>query len=530
MKQCLIACLLMMTCVQLFAQEYYLPLNREWSLRYEPALNTLNSNAHTSIKPYRNTQINAISNFDSLNTYKLKQTKFNKTLAGKKLRSENLFIIKEDDYEILLDPLFNFSLGKESDVENNYITNTRGFWLSGYIGERFSFSSTLTENQMEFPQYIDSTVQYSKVAPGIGRVKNFKRGGYDFSNASGTISYSLKKYFNFRFGNDKNFIGDGYRSLLLSDNAYNYTFFKINTSIWKINYTNLYMFMQELKRPLPAQRLFKRKYASLHYLDVNIGRRLSIGVMENVIWSNDTLDNRGFDLNYLNPIIFFRPLEYSLGSPDNIILGANVKYKVSNNTSVYGQLLVDEFRIDEFRSNNKWWGNKFGYQLGVKAYDVLNIDNLHLLSELNVVRPYTYSHFSSFQNYAHYNQSLAHPLGSNFWEWITITNYRYNRILLEGKFMYAKIGYDSDGVNYGQNIFLSYDTRPRDYDVELLQGLETTIVFIGFKTAYLINPKTNMRVELEINSRNSENEKITTNDLIFSFGIKALLHNTYHDF
>ena len=530
MKQCLIACFLLITAVQIYAQDYYLPINREWSLRYEPVLNALDVNTHTSIKPYRNVQITFVSNFDSLNTFKLKPNNFNKTLAGKKLRSENLFIIKEEDFEILLDPLFSFGLSKESDIDNNYITNTRGFWLSGNIGEQFSFETTLHENQIEYPQYIDSTILLTKVAPGVGRIKNFKRGGYDFSNASGSISYSLKKYFNFRFGYDKNFIGDGYRSLLLSDNAYNYTFFKINTSIWKINYTNLYMWMQDLTRPVAGERLFKRKYAALHYLDINIGKRLFLGVMENVVWSNDTIDNRGFDINYLNPIIFFRPLEYSLGSPDNVILGANVKYKITNSTAIYGQLLIDEFKIDEFRANDKWWGNKFAYQLGLKTFNAFKIDNLHLLTEFNLVRPYTYSHKNSFQNYGHYNQSLAHPLGANFWEWITVTNYRYKHLLLEGKFMYAKVGYDSAGVNYGQNIFLSYNTRPNEYGVELLQGQETTIIYTGLKTAYLINPKTNMRVELELTARKSENEKITTDDLMISFGIKTALHNTYHDF
>ena len=99
MKQCLIAFFLLITAVQIYAQDYYLPINREWSLRYEPVLNALDVNTHTSIKPYRNVQITSVSNFDSLNTFKLKPNNFNKTLAGKKLRSENLFIIKEDDFE-----------------------------------------------------------------------------------------------------------------------------------------------------------------------------------------------------------------------------------------------------------------------------------------------------------------------------------------------------------------------------------------------------------------------------------------------
>lgn len=530
MKYLIVMSLIVLSSSICFSQDYYLPLNREWSLRYEPALNVVDADFHTSIKPYRTKLVSKHLNIDSLDTYSLKSSPFNNSLFGKKLQQEDLIKVKEDDFHIILNPLFNFGLAKESDIDNNYITNTRGFWLRGSFGENFTFSSQLNENQIEFPTYVDSTIQRNKVVPNFGRIKNFKRGGYDFSNASGSISYSLKKYFNFHFGYDKNFIGDGYRSLLLSDNAYNYTFFKINTRVWKLNYTNLYMWMQDLQRPIETQRLFKQKYAALHYLDITFGKRLTLGLMENVVWSNDTIDNRGFDINYLNPIIFFRPLEYSLGSPDNVVLGLNTKYKVSNSLSVYGQIIVDEFRIDEFREKNKWWGNKFGYQVGFKSFNVFNINNFYFQSEFNLVRPYTYSHKSSFQNYGHYNQSLAHPLGANFWELITITNYRYNRLLMEGRIMYAKIGYDTDSTNYGQNIFLSYETRPSEYGIELLQGDETSILFLGIKTAYLINPKTNMRAELEVTSRKAEHESFTTDDLIISFGIKTSLYNTYHDF
>ena len=49
------------------------------------------------------------------------------------------------------------------------------------------------------------------------------------------------KYLDFQFGYDKNFIGNGYRSLFLSDFGNSYLFLKINTRIWKFNYLNLFM-------------------------------------------------------------------------------------------------------------------------------------------------------------------------------------------------------------------------------------------------------------------------------------------------
>ena len=64
----------------------------------------------------------------------------------------------------------------------------------------------------------------------------------------------------------------------------------------------------------------------------------------------------GFDVNYLNPISLLRSIEFSLNSPDNILLGVNTKY-VFNNSYLYGQLVIDEFSIEDLRLNNGFWGN-----------------------------------------------------------------------------------------------------------------------------------------------------------------------------
>ena len=53
------------------------------------------------------------------------------------------------------------------------------------------------------------------------------------------------------------------------------------------------------------------------------------------------------------------------------------------------------------------------YKLGLKYIDVLGIDNLDYQVEWNTARPYTYSHYDD-ANYTHYNQALAHPVGSKF--------------------------------------------------------------------------------------------------------------------
>ena len=45
---------------------------------------------------------------------------------------------------------------------------------------------------------------------------------------------------------------------------------------------------------------------------------------------------------YLNPLIFLRPLEFALGSPDNAFIGITGKYKLYKNGFIYGQLGLDD--------------------------------------------------------------------------------------------------------------------------------------------------------------------------------------------
>ena len=510
------------------AQDYFFPINREWNLRYEPYLQSLSSTLHTSVKPYRKNEVTAFTNVDSLNEAIVKQNKFNSTLLGRKLRKENLIHIKDDDFIVNVNPQFEERIGRDVATDRTLFTNTRGFWVSGTAGKRFSFSTTFYENQARYPNYIDSFAAKYAVLPGEGRIK--KQGGnYDFANVTGTISYTINKHFNLQFGHDKNFFGDGYRSLLLSDNAYSYPFLKITTTFWKIKYVNLFTVLEDLQFPAPNDIAFKKKYASFHYLDINIGKHASFGILESVVWSGDSSRGQGFDINYFNPFVFLRPVEYSLGSPDNIMLGFNLKVKITPQYIFYSQLMLDEFKLDEIRSGNGWYANKHGFQLGVKGFDVL-VKNLDFLTEFNYVRPFTYSHRTTFTNYAHFNQALAHPLGSNFYESVSIANYRYKNLLLMAEVMYALTAKDTGNANLGNDIFKSYETYTLLYGNKIGQGQQNKLFYGELRLSYLINPSYNFTFDVGFVYRRMSNSYATAETKWVYAGIRTSLYNRYHDF
>ncbi len=519
----------------LSGQERYLPLNRNYTLYYEEFLYRPDTAAHTAFRPFLSSVINQYVKLDSCLAGQERKDRFSRRWIGRKLFYEHLLNVKEKDYHFYLDPLFEFRLMRAgSGPEEWYYINTRGVHAGGTLGQRFSFYTSFYESQSFFPDYMDSLVRALRVVPGGGRIKRFYSSAFDYSIASGTISYSLKKHFNFQFGHDKVFIGDGYRSLLLSDNAFNYPFLKITTSFWKINYVNLYTVMQDMKVPVQEEESFIKKYGSFHYLSVLAGKRLTIGLMEAIIWKSDSLRNRHIDVNYLNPVIFMRPVEFSLNSPDNALLGINLRYTLARGHILYGQAMLDEFKISEVRAGKGWWANKQAFQIGYKSFNLLGIPGFHVLTEFNYVRPYTYQHKSTLTAYTHNKTALAHPLGANFYEWLTILNLRMRSWHAELKTSVVKIGYDEKRpdnqlINYGQNVLLSYFTHPNDYGNKVAQGITTRQLTGELRAWYLFNPKTNLIVEAGITVRKVSNSFGVITTPLYFIGIRTALTNRYFD-
>jgi hypothetical protein len=509
-----------------------IPLSNSYSNYFENKINKIDSTHFTSIRPFISADVSAI--IDSLNDTKLLFQSHSIGWIGRKLFNEDLVTISGDDFSFNINPVVNFSVGKDNLLpDNTAYVNTRGLRITGNILRKFSFETEVLENQMLLPKYVTDFTNAKNVAPGFGFFKNLDTQGLakDFGYSSGNIAFRPNKYFQFQLGHGKHFWGDGYRSLFLSDNSPNYPYFRIATSFWKIRYVNLWAQMLDINRPMPDGS-FTRKYVASHFLSWNVSKRLNIGLYETVVY-HDTSGTRGLDLNYLNPFIFYRSVEANLNSASgNAILGLNLKYKLTNNQFIYGQFLLDEFN-SQFISKS-WWGNKYGYQLGFKSFNTF-IPNLMVQGEINMVRPYTYSHYITSQSYGHYNQALAHPLGSNFREFVGNVRYFHKRIFFDARLMLATQGRDSVNTNYGSDVFKDYNTRASEFGVNLFQGIKTNTLFGDIKIGYLVNPRTNLRLELgmtvrrttpdvEVGSLKAETTKF------FYFGLKTDLFNQYHDF
>lgn len=523
-----------------FSQLTFVNLNQEYNRNIEMAVYSSSHHFHSSIRPYYVPELQNITNYDSITKLYWMHKEFNKKWKQKtwdKIFNDDVVTLRRKDFEIVANPLMNFNVGRTSPFKGSggagtTWTNTRGVEVKGRIGDNVTFYTNFHENQAVFPEYLDTYIRKNSIIPGQGMYKLFGDDGFDYATATGYVSLRAGKYFNFQLGHGKNFYGDGYRSLLLSDNSFNNAFFKISTNVWHIKYEVLYNQYIDIRDKVSYDIGYSRKYTTTHYLSWAISKRVNLSFFDAIIWqATDSAGNyRGFDLQYLNPIIFMRPVEFSVGSPDNAMLGLNLSVIVGKHNVVYGQLVLDEFTFKEVVAGDGYWANKQSFQLGFKTYDPFSIKNLYLQTEFNWVPPYMYSHKTPLKNYGHYNQPLAHPYGANFWESVNFIRYNYKRFFFNYQFIYSIYGEDPEGLNYGKDIYKSYTTRVSDYGNFIGQGIETRLLYNDINVSYLINPSYNLNFTIGYINRNLKTDTDTHTTNYFYIGLKTSIGNTYYDF
>ncbi len=434
------------------------------------------------------------------------------------------------DYFVVLNPIISYrQMTEMNNTSQNLFINQRGLSLRGGIDNKIGFAASFMDVQERGPLFVQDRIARYDAVPGGNFYKKFKTTGVDYIDARGYFTFKATKYINFQAGYDRNFIGNGYRSLFLSDFGANQLFVKINTRFWKLNYQNLFMELHTTGKDNNNNNLVPKKYATMHHLSMNVTPWLNVGVFESVIFARKD----HFEFGYMNPIIFFRSIEGNLGSKDNALIGADFKANLFKKVQAYGQLLVDEFNFGKMRGDSTgWWGNKTGVQLGLKYIDVANISNLDLQLEWNRVRPFTYTHFDSVSNYTHYNQALAHPLGANFNEVIGIVRYQpTGKLNLMGRIIYWTQGLDSaNGRNFGSDIFrLNDDQRYYSYGFKTGGGVKSTGVNASLLATYEV--RENIFIDANVLIRRFKaGTAASQNSTVFGLGIRMNLWYREYDY
>lgn len=430
-----------------------------------------------------------------------------------------------EDFYLRLNPVLDVRYGQLGDDEQAYLYNQRGLRLRAGFDDRIFVHFEILDYQFGAPNYLRDYFRRVGSLPGAGLVKDeldiaaFNiENGYNYLNGAGYLSADITRHVGVRLGYGQHFIGNGERSLFLSDFSNNYPFLEINWRVWKFHYRNLFAELVSGPQGITNNgTTLAKKYLAAHHLSINIGKRLSVGLFEAVVLSRDD----GFELSYLNPIILYRTVEGSIGSPDNVLIGLTSSYRFPFRTEVYGQFILDEFVFDElFVQRRGWWANKWAYQIGARHVDAFGIDQLDLVAERNVARPYIYSHDGQ-SSYTHFAMPLAHPLGANFTENLVGANYRpLPRLDLSARLYLIEQGEGIDSTVVGENLNQSSTLRSNSFGNEIGQGITYTNTIVQLRAGYEIRPNLWVEAEYFRRSKDSEREVRDLETTLINVGVR----------
>jgi hypothetical protein len=469
---------------------------------------------------------------------------FLKTFYKKK---SDLLFVDKPEFDLHVNPVLYAGYGSDSRGSEPLYINTRGFEIRGMIDRKIGFYTYVGENQARLPIDVQdySNLYGYYVVPHQGFWKPFKNGGVDFFEARGYIDFNISKHIWMQFGHDRTNIGNGFRSLIFSDFAPPSQFLRVNLKVWKLNYlfqlNRMTADVASSPTGIIAGQRFPDKYVAMHHASINISKKLNIGIFESVVFSpQDTINGGVFELNYLNPVIFYRAIEQQNGSADNVLIGMDWKWLVAKRISFYGQLVLDEFVLANIQAGTGWWANKFALQGGMKYVDVAGIRNLDLQLETNVVRPYTYSHANQFTSYTHFLQPLAHPLGANFYEVAAVVRYQpLPRLNITVKSFFAHTGRDETVndiaagaayVDWGGDINKSYFGHQQDYGNKIGQGYDNTIAYVDVLASYMLRHNFFIDVKQTFRDSKSPNPNFNTNSSLTSVALRWNIAARSYDF
>ena len=486
----------------------------------------------------------------------------------RKLFNEHLIDVKGSNSTFYADILPDFQVGRDLSGSKNTNLLSLGFQVGGTVGNKFYYNISGYGNQATFPGYITSYINQTNflsswgqkqvasnrgglttlnpnynnimqvgIVPGQAYDRNLGQNMSQWSYITAVVSYTPIKYLNISAGRDKTFIGDGYRSMLLSDYASPYPFFKLTGTLGHVKYMAMWADMSD---PATSSQfgVNRQKFGVFHYLDWSVSNRVSLGFFDNItgFFTDDNGQKRPFDFNYINPLIFMQPIDNASDDPDKALLGFTGKYKVSNGVTVYGQFALNEFHSADFFSSDGASDNKYGWQLGLRGTNLFTVKNLNFLLETNNAKPYTYSARSSIENYSNNGEPLAHPWGANFRELVGLLNYSYKRFDFSGEADFGRYGLDENGLNYGMDIFQLYNYPAGIYPIGgnsygnyIGQGLTTNMVYLEGKVAFLLNPKYNLRVELGAIYRTENNSQYNSKTTWLTLGLRSSFRDLYTD-
>lgn len=504
-----------------FAQQNNIPLNRDIYYDIDRNGAEKSSTMHTGLRPL----IASRADLTNVMGYRPDSSR-HYYLVTQKLFKEHLIKVNEDGFRLTIDPAFRFEIGKDyregtDFAEVNYMEqNTRGFRIAADLGPTVSFQSMFLENQASPPAYLYNYAQTAGAMPGQGRIKNFNTRGLDFAWASGNVSWSPRPWLNAQLGQGRHFVGNGYRSVLLSDNSSPYPYVKISalTNNKRFQYSAIFAKLEQIGNAnrLPTgdagESLFWWKRATFLHFSANFGP-LQLALFEGTMWKTITADGvEPFGIMQINPVIGLNTARNGFDGRNTQLLGLDAKYRITDKVFAYGQYaLTDPGR------------NRFAWQAGFQWFDLLRRD-LHLLVEYNQATPFAYTKADARMSWTHAGQPLASPIGTGYNELVVRADYGIKqRFWFQGEVSLLEHPYGQNVTEVPGGDIFGTDKPPA------AKGQDRQRVYGAVNASWRMNQMTNMQLTLGYSMRDLQPGPGSQNSGYLYVAFHTALFNRYYD-
>lgn len=497
-----------------------IPLDQNYSRAIDNYTISNVSSFPTFVRPFAQPYLDNYVKTDSLFSFSIKSSEPNSGWFARKWRYESFFEVDTTGFKLDVDPLFDFQLAQQKNPKTYYYTNTRGIIIHGNLNKELYFQSTYYEDQATFPAYLSDYINSSKVVPGQSYMRHYHGNGFDYGHSSGVLYYQLNQHFEFSFGQDKLFVGDGYRSLLLSDVPYSYPFFRASFTNKYIQYTRIMAVLLANKNPLGSFDPREKYLGGFNICTIMPSNQFQLSFFEGSVWDYpNEVKNIHLNYNYFNPLIYANSLVkakcFDLG-------GGGFKLNLFHSIQSYGQIV-----FGNFSSNNRFAKNNLGLQLGEKYINAFTLPGFTLQAEYNYAANDIYGSSKDALNYSHYNQPLGHPFGNNFKELVLGGHYNFKCWFID--IQVSKYHYGNDTASFLPN--QTKYIKEFSYHTPFIgEGPVTKVFYTDMSVSYLINAKSNRRIVLGMISRNSQVLNVRDNLNYFYIAFRATLINKYYDF
>ena len=263
----------------------------------------------------------------------------------------------------------------------------------------------------------------------------------DFHEGTAYLTFSLP-FFDVEFGKDEVAWGPGVDDNLgLSNNAPSFDMLRLRANYGAFKLVSI----AGALRPCPqrpdsplcgetgdaassyvvnniSRRLEPEKYLAAHRLEASLAPWIDLGFQEVVIYGD-----RGPEITYLNPFMFYWAAQSYLGDKDNLMMGIDVDVHPGNGLRFYLAYVVDDLKKLKVFSDD--FSNKFSVQTGMLWVDPPGLKDADLRAEYVHIEPWIYTHKFPIDTFRHFDSPLGHALGPNSDRWQIGLTRRFSRDL-----------------------------------------------------------------------------------------------------